>query len=571
LFSERLSSLIRRNLRMASGLILFVYIAAHLINHALGLISLDTAEAGMSIATEVWGSLTGTALLYGAFALHFMMALFAVYERRTFRLPPLELLRIVLGFTMPILLIGHAASTRLAYELYGVSTDYTHVVSILWATGSQGWQLGLMAPGWLHGCLGLHFAFSRRGWYRQFRFVLFSAALLLPVLAALGFIAMGKELSASSAAAAEALQYLSPENAAQRLAIAQWKDSLLNWYFCIIGAAFIAREIRNLIERRSKRLVSVSYPGRTVRVPRGWSVLEASRSFHLPHAAMCGGRARCSTCRVRVTAGNEFAVPANDEQATLERIGAPPDVRLACQLRPQGDISVVPLVRTARPVYRATAPRRGGEREVVVLFCDFRNRADLSSDHLPQDLLYLLTLYVEGIGHAIRASGGTLSTIEFDSICALFGHEGESSAAQGALRAAGAIEGVIADLNNRLGRQRDNKVRIAVSIHGGHAAIGEIGSSEPPVLMAIGEAVDGANALRKAAAERDAAFAISEKLYTEAGLSPIFNDKITVAVPGVEGVVTVLLSDTAPIPSPSWTLHGELGRRAMLRRLWAGG
>ena len=128
----------------------------------------------MEIAVEVWYSLPGTILLYGAFATHFMMALFAVYERRTFRLPPLELLRIVLGFTMPILLIGHAASTRLAYEMFGLSSDYTRVVANIWAAGSQGWQLGLMAPGWLHGCLGLHFAFSRRWWYRQFRFVLFS-------------------------------------------------------------------------------------------------------------------------------------------------------------------------------------------------------------------------------------------------------------------------------------------------------------------------------------------------------------------------------------------------------------
>ena len=151
---ERLSSSLRRKLRMASGLILFAYIGAHLINHALGLISLDTAEAGMSIAVEVWYSTPGTIVLYGAFATHFMMALFAVYERRTFRLPPLELLRIVLGFTMPILLIGHAASTRLAYEMFGLSSDYTRIVSNLWATGSQGWQLGLMAPGWLHGCLG---------------------------------------------------------------------------------------------------------------------------------------------------------------------------------------------------------------------------------------------------------------------------------------------------------------------------------------------------------------------------------------------------------------------------------
>ena len=87
--------------------------------------------------------------------------------------------------------------------------------------------------------------------------------------------------------AAAVREYLSPDNAVQRLAIAQWKDNLLNWYFSIIGAAFIAREIRNLIERRRKRLVSLSYPGRIVRVPRGWSVLEASRSFHLPHASMC--------------------------------------------------------------------------------------------------------------------------------------------------------------------------------------------------------------------------------------------------------------------------------------------
>ena len=147
---------------MASGLILFTYIGAHLINHALGLISLGAAEAGMEYAVEVWYSLPGTILLYGAFATHFMMALIAVYERRTFRLPPLELLRIVLGFTMPILLIGHAASTRLAYDVYGLSSDYTRVVGVLWASGQQGWQLGLMAPGWIHGCLGLNFAFGRR-------------------------------------------------------------------------------------------------------------------------------------------------------------------------------------------------------------------------------------------------------------------------------------------------------------------------------------------------------------------------------------------------------------------------
>jgi adenylate cyclase len=557
---------------MTSGLILFTYIGAHLLNHALGLISLDAAEAGMTIAVEVWYSSVGTVLLYGAAATHFAMALWAVYERRTFRLPPAELIRIALGFTLPVLLIGHAAATRLAYELFGLSSDYARVVSNLWATGSQGWQLGLMAPGWLHGCLGLHFAFSRRPIYRQLRYVLFSVALLLPVLSALGFLAMGRELAANPAFAEAARVFLSPENAAQRLAIAQWKDGLLNGYFAIIGVAFIAREIRNLLERRRKRLIALSYPGRVVRVPRGWSVLEASRGFHLPHASMCGGRARCSTCRVRITAGGvSCPPPAADETATLERIGAPPDVRLACQLRPQGDISVVPLVRTARPVYRQGAPQRDGERQIVVLYCDFRNRADLARDHLPQDLLYVLTLYVEGLGNAIRAHGGTLSFVELDSICALFGIEGAPErAAQRAIQAAGAIERVIADLNNRLGRWRDNRLKISVSIHAGRAAIGEVGPSEASMVLAIGQAIDIANELRRAAASNDKPFAISDRVYRGAGLAPPADGKLVLPAPDDEGTVAAYLSDAPPVASESWTLHGELGRRATLRRLWSG-
>ena len=574
MFWDRTSSLLRRNLRMVSGLILFAYIGAHLTNHALGLVSLATAEHAMEFAVEVWYSTPGTLLLYGAAAVHFLMALWAVYERRTFLLPPAELLRIALGFTLPILLIGHAAATRLAYELFGLSSDYTRVISNIWASGNQGWQLGLMAPGWLHGCMGLHFAFNRRPLYRRLRYVLFAIALLLPVLSALGFIAMGRELATNPMFAEAARQYLSPANAAQRLAIAQWKDNLLNGYFSIIALAFVAREIRNLLERRRRRLIAVAYPGRTVRVPRGWSVLEASRGFHLPHASMCGGRARCSTCRVRVTAGAESAPPpAADEQATLARIGAPPDVRLACQLRPQDDISVIPLVRTARPVYRQTVPQRGGgEREVVVMVCDLRNRADLASDQLPEDMLYVFTLYVEGLSNAIRAHGGTVSTIETDSITALFGIDGRSErAAQRAIQAAGAIEGVIADLNNRLGRTRDNRLKVSVSIHAGRAAIGELGTAEAPLMVAIGSAIDEVNELRKAAAEQDKPFAISERVYRDAELSPPTSDKISIEWAGSDAATVAYVSQSAPLPSPTWTLHGEMGRGATLRRLWAGG
>src|SRR5712691_5345217 len=248
-FSAPSFSALRRNLRMASGLVLFTYITAHLVNHALGLISLGAADKGLVFAVEVWYGLPGTVLLYGAAGTHFLLALWSVYERRTFRLPPAELLRIALGFTLPIILIGHYAGTRLAYDLFGLSSDYTRVVANLWVADSQGMQLGLLAPGWIHGCMGLHFAFSRRPLYRQLRFVLFAVALLLPAFSAFGFIAMGRELATNPKAAAAALDYLGPAHIEERLGIASWRNTLLVSYFAIIGAAFGARAVRNLLER----------------------------------------------------------------------------------------------------------------------------------------------------------------------------------------------------------------------------------------------------------------------------------------------------------------------------------
>src|SRR6516162_3423213 len=452
---------------MASGLVLFTYISAHLVNHALGLVSLAAAEKGLEYAIEVWYSLPGTVLLYGAALVHFLLALWSIYERRTFRLPPAELLRIALGFSLPIILIGHFANTRLAYDMFGLSSDYTRVIANLWAADSQGMQLGLLAPGWAHGCMGLHFAFNRRPLYRRLRFVLFAVALLLPVFSAFGFVAMGRELSTNAAAAAAAQEYLSAAHSAERVGLARWHNGLLIGYFSIIGAVFGARAIRNLLEHSANRLISISYPGRTVRVPRGWSVLEASRGFHLPHASMCGGRARCSTCRVQVAAGEDRCpAAATDERATLKRIGAAADVRLACQLRPTGNISVVPLVRTALPVYRPPAHQRSTEREIVVMFCDFLNRHELARHQLPQDLLYLLALYGEAVGNAIRASGGTVNGVGLDGLSALFGLDHDPArAARLSLQGAGAIARAISDLDHRLGHER--KLDVCVCIHVG--------------------------------------------------------------------------------------------------------
>ncbi|HEX7436839.1 MAG TPA: hypothetical protein VF308_09035 [Caldimonas sp.] len=69
----------RRDLRLSSGVILFVYVAAHLANHALGLTSIAAAERGLRVAVAVWQSPLGTLVLYSAAATHIALALLAIY------------------------------------------------------------------------------------------------------------------------------------------------------------------------------------------------------------------------------------------------------------------------------------------------------------------------------------------------------------------------------------------------------------------------------------------------------------------------------------------------------------
>src|SRR6266446_6642504 len=239
----------RRDLRLGSGLVLFAYVTAHLANHALGLVSVYVAEAGLRVAVAFWHSLPGTVLLYSAAAIHLALAMVAVYEHRTLRMPVTEALRIALGFGIPLLLIGHLTSTRFAAELYGLRSDYARIVWTIWTSDSEGRQLALLAPGWLHGCLGLNFAFGRRPLYQRVRPLLFGAALVLPVLAGLGFLAMGRELAVLGANRAWLETHVSLMNADQRIRLGHIRDGLLTAYFGAVALVLAARELRSLLER----------------------------------------------------------------------------------------------------------------------------------------------------------------------------------------------------------------------------------------------------------------------------------------------------------------------------------
>lgn len=224
-----------RRLRLLSGLVLFVYITLHLINHTLGIWSLDLAEAGLTWALRLWRSVPGTVALYGAALIHFALAWRTVYERRHWRLPLIEWVRLWAGFSLPLLLIRHVVGTRIA-AWYGFDASYGRVVAMLLHTGTQGWQMALLAPGWLHGCLGLWLTLRRYALMQRLRPLLIGIVIAMPLLAAWGFIAMTR-------AAAHRPAEIPPSSVLATLSV--WQHDLLGVYLVLIGSAFVASLLRN--------------------------------------------------------------------------------------------------------------------------------------------------------------------------------------------------------------------------------------------------------------------------------------------------------------------------------------
>src|SRR5512132_1998836 len=188
----------RSRLRLWSGCVLFTYVTLHLSNHALGLISLDAMETGRVWFLGLWRSPVGTAALYTSLLIHPLLALWSLYRRRTLRMPAWEATQLLLCLTIPPLLAGHVVGTRLAHEWYGQVDSYHRVALSLWALrpGLGIRQVTLLTVAWLHGCVGIHFWLRLRPWYPRAVPWLFATALLLPVLALLGFASGGREAAA---------------------------------------------------------------------------------------------------------------------------------------------------------------------------------------------------------------------------------------------------------------------------------------------------------------------------------------------------------------------------------------
>src|SRR6516165_1047608 len=163
----------RRNLtiadvRSATGLIIGLYVTMHLSNHALGLISVEAQETVRPWVMALWHSPPGQVLLYGSLISHATVALLILFRRRHYYMPPWEAIQILLGLTIPYLLLVHIVNTRGTRILTGIDIDYTYEIANLWVDPwTRFRQIALVLLVWGHFVVGLHFWWRLYGWYRR--------------------------------------------------------------------------------------------------------------------------------------------------------------------------------------------------------------------------------------------------------------------------------------------------------------------------------------------------------------------------------------------------------------------
>jgi adenylate cyclase len=273
-------------------------------------------------------------------------------------------------------------------------------------------------------------------------------------------------------------------------------------------------------------MIALSYGnGRTIRVPKGLSVLEASLRYSVPHASVCGGRARCSTCRIRVIGDcSGLPEPSQREAFVLSRVGtSDPSIRLACQLRPAADLSFFQLFtpHTVSADAHASQPSRiGQERYLVSLFVDMRGSTQLAEKRLPFDTVFIVNRFLGAVSQAVIDNGGQPNQFVGDGMLALFGlAAAPRNACRQALKAAAAIAANVDELNQFLSHDLREPIRFGIGIHGGEVIVGDIGYRDHMVFTALGDAVNVAARLQDMTKTLACEAIVSEEVYITAGLA----------------------------------------------------
>lgn len=273
------------------------------------------------------------------------------------------------------------------------------------------------------------------------------------------------------------------------------------------------------------------------------TILQTSLQANIPHTHVCGGNARCSTCRVEILDGLEHCAPRNEKERVLaDRLSFGPSIRLACQTTVIDDVTLKPLVLDDEDVEltnqlsaKGASRHVGQEKHVAILFADIRGFTAFSEALPPYDVIHVLNRYFNRVDKVISRNGGYINNYMGDGLMALFGVEDPTGAPFRAVKAGLEMLEAVEGLRPYLQAQYRTNFRIGIGVHYGEVVVGTVGAAGKAALTAIGDAVNFASRIEAANKPAGTAFLISEETYVCVRERVRVGKRIPATIPGKTG------------------------------------
>lgn len=502
--------------RLWAALVMAFYTVASMLFYSLGLIGAEVMESYSDLIQVVWDTYP---VFYVAIAVHVALGLWKLFWRNTLKMPLWEAAQIGLGLCLPFFLLPHLMVTTALKYVFGSEENYVDLVLLTFPTVAWRYVVVALIIA-AHAHIGAHVVLRMRPWYPRIRWLLVVVLLIIPLSAAGGYLRGGTDLYAQLQDGVMSHNDLPhPPPAAQEHWLRDFDTANTVAFLTLYALLFAGRELRLRLRARHSRLEVRYRSGAVVRVAPHTTLLEASRLGGVPLASICGGRGRCTTCRVRVDTGADHLSRMGQREAfALRQIGAPAGVRLACQAEClEGPISLSPLVDPATPssVARGETPDSvGREVRVAVLVVQIEGFDTATEERLPYDTVSTLNLYFADLGRAVTEQGGTIDKFLGDGLVAYFGvDQDERRACRSALLA-------LLVMAERL--QLPPPLRIVAGLHFGPVLLGSVGFQERQELTIRGETVTTADRLQRLNAKLGSQLVVSTQVAASGGFDLSF-------------------------------------------------
>ncbi|MGQ9922187.1 MAG: adenylate/guanylate cyclase domain-containing protein [Desulfobacca sp.] len=277
------------------------------------------------------------------------------------------------------------------------------------------------------------------------------------------------------------------------------------------------------------------------------TILQALLRHNILQAHICGGKGRCSTCRVLILTGLEYCTPrTRREQRLAERLHFPPEIRLACQTRLTGPVRLRRLIIddedlecTDLTILANQSVIVGTEKGIFILFADIEGFTAFAEALLPYDIVHILNRFFNRMGRVIRQYHGYINAYMGDGLMALFEAADPASGAASAVQAGLAMLRETTRLQPYLEELFHRSFQIRIGLHYGKVVTGAFGPADSRRETVIGDAVNVASRIEAANKLAGTRFLISETVYQLIQEKIQVGKRLAVNLPGKSLVSTL--------------------------------